>query len=641
MKNNWILSSALAAILTFGITYWLTHSAMVAAISAIVVFIILLIHNPETRYMMAFYVVISPMLSNLVFTIKAKTTHIDIQAALTKTDWYTTIVLFVLAVLCLLLDYLERNGVFTKKKDEKIFIELIKKPYQEQIDQLKAQLKDKEKIEEFLFEKIAELEKARDRQVEEAKELFKKFKEKDISKIYKKAFRYFMQGKLEEALSVLDEVKIQTVEKSTLQDIKKAAETRMLKAQLLRVANRFKEAGENYEKALSLIFDWSHCLKAANYFYFLHDFDKAERYYQLCLLHASNKKERASTLNSLANLHRAKNEFEQAEQEYNEALAIYRALETTNRKSYLPDIATILNNLAILHRIKNEFQKAEQEYKEALDIRRTLAITNSQTYLPYVATTLNNLAILHQQKHNFSKAEEEYKEALIAYRELAKNNSKTYLPDVAQSLNNLANLYCDKKEFLKSEEAYREALKIYRALATTNSQTYLSDIAGTLNNLANLHRDKKEFPKAKEKYQEALEIYRSLATTHQKTYLPYVAMALNNLGIVHRTEKEFPKAEKKYQEALEIFKAFAKSHPQVYQPYVAQTLINMSIFYQENKVNKELSIQLADEAISILLPLANIPYIQKYLGTAALVLKNWGVDIEKYTPQSKTRHPKP
>ena len=48
---------------------------------------------------------------------------------------------------------------------------------------------------------------------------------------------------------------------------------------------------------------------------------------------------------------------------------------------------------------KNDFEAAEQGYQEALQIRRELARANPQTYLPDVAMTLINLGIFYLESY--------------------------------------------------------------------------------------------------------------------------------------------------------------------------------------------------------------------------------------------------
>ena len=306
----------------------------------------------------------------------------------------------------------------------------------------------------------------------------------------------------------------------------------------------------------------------------------------------------ATTLNNLAVLHCYTHDFEAAEEEYQEALAIYRELAKTTPEAYLPDVAGTLNNLAVLHYYTHDFEAAEKEYQEALGIRRELAKTTPEAYLPDVAGTLNNLAVLHYYTHDFEAAEKEYQEALGIRRELAKTTPEAYLPDVAGTLNNLAVLHYYTHDFEAAEKEYQEALGIRRELAKTTPEAYLPDVAGTLNNLAVLHYYTHDFEAAEKEYQEALGIRRELAKTTPEAYLPDVAMTLNNLALLHSDTHDFKAAEKEYQEALAIYRESAKTTPEAYLPDVAMTLYNMAILFarQEQYGDAE---KAAEESLAI------------------------------------------
>ncbi len=291
----------------------------------------------------------------------------------------------------------------------------------------------------------------------------------------------------------------------------------------------------------------------------------------------------AATLNNLANLHRNTHDFEAAEKEYQEALAIYRKLAKNAPEAYLPDVAMTLNNLANLHYNIHDFKAAEKEYQEALAIYRDLAKTTPEAYLPDVAMTLNNLANLHSDTHDFKAAEKEYQEALGICRELARTTPEAYLPDVAMTLNNLANLHRNTHDFKAAEKEYQEALDIRRELAKNAPEAYLPDVATTLNNLAVLHSDTHDFKAAEKEYQEALSIHRELAKTTPEAYLPDVAMTLNNLAILHSVTHDFKAAEKEYQEALAKYRELARTTPEAYLPYVAMTLYNMAILFAQQE----------------------------------------------------------
>ncbi len=110
MKNYWILTSIISGLLGGIITFILTGYWKLGLIAAILILVIVWVHNPKTRYMKAFYVVLLPLLSNIYFTIETKTENFNVEAGLKELDLTTVIVLGLIAFICLVLDYLERNG---------------------------------------------------------------------------------------------------------------------------------------------------------------------------------------------------------------------------------------------------------------------------------------------------------------------------------------------------------------------------------------------------------------------------------------------------------------------------------------------------------------------------------------------------
>jgi len=107
----------------------------------------------------------------------------------------------------------------------------------------------------------------------------------------------------------------------------------------------------------------------------------------------------AQTLNNLANLHSARNEYVVAQSEYEETLTIRRELVKKNLRTYLPDVAQTLNNLAILHSDRNEFPEALSAYEESLEIRRKLAAANPRAYEIDYASMLLMGIVLFEKNH--------------------------------------------------------------------------------------------------------------------------------------------------------------------------------------------------------------------------------------------------
>lgn len=110
MNLKWILISASSGGIAGGLTYLLTGNWKLALLSSILVFVIVLLNNPKRRYLKAFYIVLIPLACNTYFTIDSKTENFNIQAGLKELDIMTTLMLGLIALLCLALDYLERSG---------------------------------------------------------------------------------------------------------------------------------------------------------------------------------------------------------------------------------------------------------------------------------------------------------------------------------------------------------------------------------------------------------------------------------------------------------------------------------------------------------------------------------------------------
>jgi tetratricopeptide (TPR) repeat protein len=422
---------------------------------------------------------------------------------------------------------------------------------------------------------------------------------------------FFDKGKFKEARAILDILQISTEQEHLLnQKADLATKTDQNKSNLCNNADEYLVLA----KLTAIDFDLDNRFK------------KTMEYFEASLKSDRN----VENIFAYAYFLQEHNQNNRATPLYYEALEIHRKLVQVNPHFFLPDLANTLNKLATLHFAKNEFDKAEKTFLEALDIRRKLVEINLHFFLPDLATSLNNLAALHWAKNEFDKAEKKFLEALDIRRELAKANLQTYLPCLSNTLNNLAVLQKDKNEFKKAEKTFLEALYIGRVLVKVNPQTYLPYLASTLNNFANLYFAKNEFEKAEKAYLEALYIRRELVKVNPQTFLPDLASTLNNLANLQRFKNELDKAEKAYLETLEIRKKLTIVNPQTFLPDLAGSQINLGIFYQESKIDKKKSLQFIDEAVTNLLPLHQIPYIQNYIKIALNVLKKWDIDIEEY-----------
>jgi tetratricopeptide (TPR) repeat protein len=346
------------------------------------------------------------------------------------------------------------------------------------------------------------------------------------SELYQQAKRLFVEGKVEEAISLLDEEKLRRLDEQAKKAVENAVQPRLLKAQLLTVQLRFDDAEKAYLQAIEIAPDsFEANFDYARFNQDLKRFEKAKIAYNRCselARKAGNDVEVALALNNLGELDREQEQTQDARRELEEALQIRRELAQESPEAYLPDLAQTLNNMANLNNQVNRTNEARREYAEALQIRRELASKNPQIFLPKVALTLNNMGVLDYHQHRMDDSRKNYEESLRIFRELAQKDSAAYLPDLAQTLINLGELDRDQNRVQEAQKDYEEALQIRRELAQKNPETYRPDVARTLNSLGILDLHQGRMEEARKEFAEALQTYRErrrLTTWHARTQL--------------------------------------------------------------------------------------------------------------------------
>ena len=337
--------------------------------------------------------------------------------------------------------------------------------------------------------------------------------------------------------------------------------------------------------------------------------------------------QRAALSNLMGLDYSAQNDFAAAEEQYQEALKIYRDLSEKNPNAYLPVLATSCNNLAYLLHDTGSFREAEELHREALKIFRELAGKDPDAYLSDLSDSCNNLAGLLCDTGSFREAEELHREALKIRRNLAEKNPDAYLSDLSDSCNNLALLLHDTDSFREAEELYREALKIRRNLAEKNPDAYLTDLATSCNNLATLLYNTGSFKEAEELLQESLKIRRELSEKYPDAYLPNLATSCNNLASFLRDTGSFREAEELHREALKIRRELAEKDPDAYLLVLANSCSNLAVLLCDTNSFKEAE-ELYREALKIYRDLseknpdAYLPALARGCNNLAYLLSN-------------------
>jgi tetratricopeptide (TPR) repeat protein len=270
-----------------------------------------------------------------------------------------------------------------------------------------------------------------------------------------------------------------------------------------------------------------------------------------------NHPEYAASLHNLAGLYHRTGDNAQAEPLLRQALQITKRAQGENH----PDYATRVNDLAVLYKAMGDYAKAEPLSRDALAITKRLVGENHPDY----ATRLNNLALLYTKIGDYTKADPLFRQALeIRKRVLGEDH-----PAYAQSLNNLALLSLAMGDYAKAEPLYRQALQIDKRVLGENHPDYAKSLIG----IAELYRAKGDYTQAEPLLRQALEITkRVLGENH-----PEHAAGLNNLSALYQAIGDYAQAEPLCRQALDIKKrVLGENHPDY-----AASLINLAALYVE------------------------------------------------------------
>ncbi|MDT8437300.1 MAG: serine/threonine-protein kinase, partial [Gemmatimonadota bacterium] len=252
--------------------------------------------------------------------------------------------------------------------------------------------------------------------------------------------------------------------------------------------------------------------------------------------------ELASTLASLATLHRFRAEYDSAEVYVRQAVEILESARSAPDE----DLANALDELAILRNAAGAYDEAVELHRRVLGMRRTLY----REPHPLVAHSLNNLAVALANAGDYEGAERYFRASLAAGRE-------TLGPDhvsVASDLANLGVVLEIRGDYAGADSALTEAVRIKRLqLGTDHYETAfgLSQLGGVLRRAGELER-------ADRVLREALAIEaRVLEPGHRNG-----AVTRSHLAGVLQDRGEYDEAEDLYLQAEAIFAAgLGEAHP--------------------------------------------------------------------------------
>lgn len=284
---------------------------------------------------------------------------------------------------------------------------------------------------------------------------------------------------------------------------------------------------------------------------------------------ANDKEGVAASLVGMGNIHRARREFEMAEEQYRKALAEYEKLGD------LSQVAGVLEYIGFVQHSAGNLAQSVESYGKAL--AQYEAAKNEEGR----ANSLENIGTVHYDRGDYALALEAYAKSLKLYQAL-----KSAL-DVAGTLNNIGSAYYAQGDFVLALEHYRKALARFEEIANERA------IASTLNNIGGAHYSQGEYERAIESYQKSLVIEEKLGNKEGEAAALFgialvhyargdyaraidyydrnlslrvtlddnagIAATLRNLGLVYNRQNNYAAALESYQKSLKLYEQMGKS----------------------------------------------------------------------------------
>ncbi|MBU0764493.1 MAG: tetratricopeptide repeat protein [Bacteroidetes bacterium] len=293
-------------------------------------------------------------------------------------------------------------------------------------------------------------------------------------------------------------------------------------------------------------------------------------------------KEIANSLNNIGFIYESTDDFAQALEYYEKALAVRKKIGIESQDANnIKAIITSLNNIGIVYDRLGLYDKSLEYYQYSLQKSEEIDDKSG------MANSLNNIGIIYLYWNHTEEALECYQRSVRINEELAESTDITKSLSgkngVAVSLNNIGNVYKNSGNYEKALEYYNKSLKIKKELAET--QYYCDTISGrtgianSLNNIGNVYNEWGNSATSKEvkeeMYRKAMEYYRQSRVIFEETgNKAGMAFALFNIGAIYEVWGNIDKEATKemYQKALECFE---KSEKLAYETNLKEVIFNI------------------------------------------------------------------
>ncbi len=224
------------------------------------------------------------------------------------------------------------------------------------------------------------------------------------------------------------------------------------------------------------------------------------------------------------------NEWEQAEEVFNEAETLYSLAKDHS------GLAAIYNNLGVLYMFQGFWEKSEAYFLKSLVLEKQYYNLNG------ISVCYNNLGGLMDDKGDPEKSLDYLEEALKIQRLLAEPYNITNI------YNNIGVTLMDHNEYDRAEDALKKSLEI------ANEFGFQRNTIASLNNLGGLYFKKGDWAESISYYEKAIKL------SQESGFNEGLLRSFNNLGEVYEKQDELNLAYDLYIKGLELLPAVSDDY---------------------------------------------------------------------------------
>ncbi|MDP8287900.1 MAG: tetratricopeptide repeat protein, partial [Candidatus Electryonea clarkiae] len=234
------------------------------------------------------------------------------------------------------------------------------------------------------------------------------------------------------------------------------------------------------------------------------------------------EKDRGTTLNNIAQIHKARGELDEATKYLEMSLKIKQEIRDKRGEG------TIFNNIATIHYSRGEFDEALKYMELSIKIRQEIGDRTDE------GTTLNNISQIHQERGENDEAMKYLKMSLYIYQEIGDRKGE------GMTLNNISQIHSAHGEYDEAMKYLEMSLKIQQEIGNRAGE------GATLSNIASNHYTRSKFDEALKYFKMSLKIQQEIGDRAGE------GATLNNISQIYDARGEYDEAMKYLEMSLKI-----------------------------------------------------------------------------------------